>query len=92
MTKYQTDPRLWGLASVGLFLSVAAIWAIFEGFRSITFPDLVAMVATCTVVGWVIHAFFVMCGISLSDSTQCSESSDYDEVNKADGENSDVAR
>ena len=61
MRKYRTDVRLWILISGLPLVLIAAAWAVLEGFKSVTFLDLMAVVIACALLGWVFQAILVMC-------------------------------
>lgn len=77
MRKYRTDDRLWGLISGSILLTIAVAWANLEGFRTVTFLDLAAVLIACALLGWVFQALAVMCGVRLSGSIESLEALDY---------------
>lgn len=83
MRKYANDNRLWAVISGGLFFPIAGVWLVQEwpSGRAIQrfAEDGIIYAICCIVVGWVLHAVAVMCGVRLSRNAAEAEAADYDD-------------
>jgi hypothetical protein len=81
MRKYPTDYRLWGVLSGCLFSLVVTGQLLTErvGHINRLVSDLLCDAVVCGVVGWVLHAILVVCGVRLNRPTDPGPMADYDD-------------
>ena len=79
MRQYTTNYRLWGLVSGCLFAPIVIVWLLTEPVGRIDRfgSDLLTLAIACAVVGWVLHAVAVVCGVRLSGSADPTQAADY---------------
>jgi len=81
MREYPTDYWLWGLISGGMFAFILGVWIFAENLLRDSFDRIVSdslmLAGACGVVGWIIHALAVMCGVRLSKRPDPEQASDY---------------
>lgn len=82
MRRYPTDHRLWGLISGCLFAPVATVWLLTDGVGRIgwVLQDAMYLAIGCAVVGWVLHAIAVVCGVRLTGGADPAQTADYDDA------------
>ena len=81
MRDYPTDYRLWALISGCLFSPLAAISLVVDGVGRIDefVPHLFGLGIGCGLIGWLLHAAAVMCGVRMTGSADPGQAKDYDD-------------
>jgi hypothetical protein len=81
MRKYPTDYWLWGFVSGGMFVFILGGWIFTENLLRDRFDRIMSetliLAGACAIIGWIIHALAVMCGVRLSNRPDPEQASDY---------------
>jgi hypothetical protein len=81
MRKYPTDYWLWGLVSGGMFALILGVWIFAENLLRDRLDRIMSetliLAGACAIIGWIVHALAVICGVRLSGRPDPEQASDY---------------
>jgi hypothetical protein len=81
MRDYQIDYRMWGFVSGVMFFGIEIVWLATEGFDGFRFlKDSFILAGGCGLLGWIVQAVTVVCGVRLKGPPRPDQAVDYDDA------------